>query len=69
MNMSYCRFRNTASDMADCIEALQYGEVGSEEEQRAGYSMFCDILDFLEDEGVVEETTTQRARLNAIFGR
>jgi len=25
-NMSYCRFENTARDMADCLHAIEYGE-------------------------------------------
>lgn len=26
MNMSYCRFENTVSDMEDCVEALRNAE-------------------------------------------
>ena len=26
-NMSYCRFENTTSDLDDCIEAIQEGEI------------------------------------------
>ena len=29
-NMSYCRFRNTASDLADCLEHIE-DAVGAEE--------------------------------------
>ena len=25
-NMSYCRFENTARDMADCLHAIEYGK-------------------------------------------
>ena len=25
-NMSYCRFENTASDLRDCLDAIQRGE-------------------------------------------
>ena len=25
-NMSYCRFENTARDLADCVRAIQNGE-------------------------------------------
>ena len=38
-NMSYCRFENTAGDMADCMEALRNGEGDDEslsEYERAG---------------------------------
>ncbi|QDP62807.1 MAG: hypothetical protein Unbinned579contig1003_2 [Prokaryotic dsDNA virus sp.] len=27
MNMSYCRFQNTAHDLRDCLRALQNGEL------------------------------------------
>lgn len=26
-NMSYCRFENTANDLADCVSAINSGEV------------------------------------------
>ena len=26
-NMSYCRFENTSSDLADCVDAIRNGEV------------------------------------------
>lgn len=26
-NMSYCRFENTAKDLADCVQAINNGEV------------------------------------------
>lgn len=35
-NMSYCRFENTVSDLADCVDALESGDLpDSEEEIRA----------------------------------
>lgn len=38
-NMSYCRFQNTARDLADCIDALDdnalFDKDTSEEEKRA----------------------------------
>jgi len=54
-NMSYCRFRNTYSDMGDCIDALNEGESISHEECSAGRGMFTDILDFCVDEGIIAE--------------
>lgn len=52
-NMSYCRFRNTSSDLADCLEALQYGEADlSSEERSAAGRMFKDFLNFCEDNGL-----------------
>ena len=26
-NMSYCRFQNTASDLEDCVEAIENGKI------------------------------------------
>lgn len=26
-NMSYCRFENTAQDLADCVQAINNGEI------------------------------------------
>ena len=34
-NMSYCRFRNTLSDLRDCYDALRNEEELNEEEERA----------------------------------
>lgn len=35
-NMSYCRFRNTLTDLQECEEALNNGdEIDDDEEQRA----------------------------------
>lgn len=38
MNMSYCRFQNTLTDLRDCAEHLDDGDL-SEEEQRARYRL------------------------------
>jgi sulfur relay (sulfurtransferase) complex TusBCD TusD component (DsrE family) len=53
-NMSYCRFQNTASDLSDCIEALQYRDISSSEEKRAAKRMLTEFIEFCEDEGLVE---------------
>lgn len=34
-NMSYCRFQNTAGDLADCVAALEEGDRLSDDELRA----------------------------------
>ena len=34
-NMSYCRFENTASDLADCFDHMYDDLEGSEQEARA----------------------------------
>lgn len=51
-NMSYCRFHNTRLDMEDCLEALRYGEISSEEELRYCKWMFSSIMDYFIEEGV-----------------
>lgn len=32
-NMSYCRFENTASDLHDCVDALESGDVPDSESE------------------------------------
>ena len=59
-NMSYCRFHNTRIDMDDCIEALKRLEWDDEEtisEEEAKYCtwMFDSIIEYLDDEGLLEE--------------
>ena len=49
-NMSYCRFRNTLSDLADCEEALHdeaFDEL-DEDEQRACQRMYKLCKQFIE---------------------
>lgn len=58
-NMSYCRFRNTRNDLNDCLEALRNGEELSEEEARACKWMFEEIIDFLLEEGIIEDEDKQ----------
>ncbi len=47
MNMSYCRFRNTLSDLKDCYENLPYktGEMLSKDEAHA----FADLIQLARD--------------------
>lgn len=59
-NMSYCRFENTASDMADCLNALarglnegqtiaQFKEELSSDYERIGFQRLINLCqDFLE---------------------
>ena len=57
-NMSYCRFRNTAGDLNDCLNALDPYENEYEisaEEVRAGVRMFENFLDYCADIGIIEE--------------
>lgn len=53
-NMSYCRFHNTRADVMDCIGALQEGDQISDEERLHCVGMFSSIIDYLEEEGIVE---------------
>ncbi len=53
-NMSYCRFRNTQSDMEDCLDTLREEKCLSADEARAGCRMFDDILDFCRDMGIID---------------
>lgn len=53
-NMSYCRFRNTRSDLLDCIDTLNDEEELSVEEASAARKMLRDILDFCLDHEIIE---------------
>ena len=59
MNMSYCRFRNTNGDLLVCLDVLRdrYSEkvTLSKEEYYACERMFDNILNFLIDEGIIED--------------
>ncbi len=52
-NMSYCRFRNTRSDLDDCLDALRASEALSADEARAGSRMFEEFLDFCRENGII----------------
>ena len=52
-NMSYCRFRNTRSDLGDCLEALNEKEELSRDEARAAKRMFKDMLNFCEEHDII----------------
>ena len=58
-NMSYCRFHNRRLDMNDCIEALKRaewdGEKISKEEIKYCEWMFDSIIEYLDDEGIINE--------------
>ena len=57
-NMSYCRFNNTRIDIEDCIEALREAEWGDNKisEDEIGYCrmMFDNIIDYLDEEGLID---------------
>ena len=57
-NMSYCRFRNTAQDLRDCLDALDPYENEYEinkEETQAGIRMFENFLGYCQDIGLIDE--------------
>ena len=57
-NMSYCRFRNTAQALQDCLTALDPYENEYEidgEELRAGIRMFENFLGYCQDIGLIDE--------------
>lgn len=58
-NMSYCRFANTRIDVEDCIETLREAEWSEERisEDEIGYCrmMFDTIIDYLDEEGLIDE--------------
>lgn len=51
-NMSYCRFQNTLSDLADCAEAVEAREELSREESRARRYLFEMMANMMEEIGV-----------------
>lgn len=65
-NMSYCRFRNTYGDLAECLDALeQQRELGGDE-YHAAMSMFLMFLRFCRDEGIIDDF--DRKRLEEYLG-
>ena len=57
-NMSYCRFENTARDLADCVSAVNRGEINELNEYEI--EGLIDIIslcnDMLENEDYIHET-------------
>ena len=54
-NMSYCRFENTASDLADCLDALEYGvhtkDLSSYEKRGLKDLLsYCDEIHYMKEE-------------------
>ena len=54
-NMSYCKFTNTRSDVADCLDTIRRGEKLSASEATAGLGMFRELLTFLRDYEIIED--------------
>ncbi len=53
-NMIDCRFTNTRYDMEDCLDALREEKRLSDFEMRAGRNMFRDILEFCQEQGIID---------------
>jgi len=54
-NMSYCRFENTARDLADCLDALENGEhtEGLSSYEKRGLEdllSYCDEIHYMKNE-------------------
>ena len=54
MNMSYCRFTNTRTDLTDCLDAIRRGERASDDEADAGRKMFREFLAFCRDYDIID---------------
>lgn len=54
MNMSYCRFTNTRTDLNDCLDSIRRGEHPSGFEVRAGKQMFQEFLAFCRDYDIID---------------
>ena len=57
-NMSYCRFENTARDLADCVSAVNRGEIDelNEYEVQGLIKIISLCNDMLENEDYIYET-------------
>jgi hypothetical protein len=53
-NMNYCRFRNTETDVCDCLNALEEREYTSEEERKSARRLLLNVLGFCSNEGIIE---------------
>lgn len=54
INMSYCRFHNTNMAVCECIDALTENEALNADERIACINLFNNVINYLEDEGVIE---------------
>lgn len=57
-NMSYCRFRNTLSDLRDCRENLE-GKIDDRDEARARLELLRECLNILDIIGVGDIDTAE----------
>lgn len=52
-NMSYCKFRNTLSDVEDCIETLNNEHISSREEKDAAKKLLKVVLEYCEENDII----------------
>ena len=62
-NMSYCRFSNTSTDLRDCLDAIECGEVDDlSQDERRGLASILEVaqqlLDMREEWGLDEIAAT-----------
>lgn len=53
-NMEHCRFNNTFVALCECFDALDDGEILSNEEYNKAKAIFVEVVDFLEQNGVID---------------
>mgnify|MGYP001001368613 FL=1 len=54
-NMSYCRFRNTAKALDECLEVLREEDIENREDRFAAKEMFRTFLKFCREFGIIDE--------------
>jgi hypothetical protein len=54
-NMGYCRWRNTANDLSDCLDSFENGDSICSAEANSAVLMFREVLDYFFDNGVINE--------------
>ena len=55
MNTGYCRFRNTAKALDECLEALREEDIETREDRFAAKEMFRTFLKFCREFGIIDE--------------
>lgn len=64
-NMSYCRFRNTSGDLADCLDSILQDHMMDSSEAGFGRSMFKEFLAFCRDYDII--SSYDEEMIDAIF--
>jgi len=58
MNMSYCQFENTLTDLKQCLDTLENREISSQSEKRKARRMLEEFLNFCVGENIIESYST-----------